>query len=166
MPMRAVDSDFSPIERFEMVDHAQQRAFDGAARPHDHDHLATADRHIDALQDLPIAIGLLDVTADDDRLHAGLCNIMTEIDDQCRQLLVPARRPLELDPATVVPKIRLRMRPAPIVAAYSEARGSRRRLQCSKVRAAQQTGDRTLRTDILDPTVVFAGRRLIKIGAR
>ena len=68
--------------------------------------------------------------------------------------------------ATTVPKIKLRMRPAPIIAAYSEVRGSRRRLQCRKVRAAQQTGNRTQRTDILGPAVVFAGRRSIKFGAR
>jgi hypothetical protein len=92
--MPAVDGDFAPVERFEVVDHAQQRAFAGAAWSHDRDHFAAADRQIDALQHLPIAVGLLDVMADDDRSLTGLRNIAAEVADQCRQRLAPQRRPI------------------------------------------------------------------------
>jgi len=76
-----------------MVDHAQQGALARAARPHDHDHLAATDTEIDAVEDLPVAIGLLDVMADDDRPPGGSADILAKIADQRRQFLSRLGRP-------------------------------------------------------------------------
>src|SRR6202030_3355830 len=47
--MFAVDGDLAPIDRLEMVHHAQQGALARSAWPHDDDDLAAVHRQVDAL---------------------------------------------------------------------------------------------------------------------
>src|SRR5712692_4882490 len=88
--MLAVDGDLAPIDRFQVVYEAQQRALARSARPHDDDNLAAVHRQVDALQNLPLAIGFLHIAADDHRPRlVAADDFAADLADQGGQSLGP-----------------------------------------------------------------------------
>jgi hypothetical protein len=63
------DPDLAAADLFEAGDHPEQGRFAAAGRADEHDELAVLDLQLDVLQDLEVAVGLLDV-----RIRAMPCD--------------------------------------------------------------------------------------------
>jgi hypothetical protein len=72
-PMPDFDAETGHLDRafarlLEEVDASEQRGLAGAGASEDHDHLSLVDLHVDALQDLQVPEGLMEVLDSNDRL--------------------------------------------------------------------------------------------------